>query len=68
MAASKSAMVSVRVGPHVKAALQAEALQQSRSVANMVEVMILAYCRNQGHVRPPALHMAGTGPQGTRGA
>lgn len=49
MAASKSQVVSVRVGPDIKAALQSAAAREMRSLANMLEVMIVTYCREQGH-------------------
>lgn len=45
MAVIKSEVVSVRVQPLVKAALQTAAEHEMRSVANMVEVMVLAYCQ-----------------------
>jgi hypothetical protein len=48
MAAAKSQVVSVRVEPHIKAALQSAAEREMRSVANMLEVMVVAYCRAQG--------------------
>ena len=46
----KSEVVSVRVEPHIKAALQAAAEREMRSLANMVEVMVVTYCR--GHAVP----------------
>ncbi|MBL8345045.1 MAG: hypothetical protein JNN03_06360 [Rubrivivax sp.] len=49
MAAGKSEVVSVRVEPHIKAALQAAADREMRSLANMVEVMVIAYCRSNGY-------------------
>jgi len=49
MAAIKSQVVSVRVEPNIKAALQTAADREMRSLANMVEVMVVAYCRAQGH-------------------
>ena len=49
MAAPKSQVVSVRVEPHIKAALQSAAEREMRSTANMVEVMVVAYCRAQGY-------------------
>ena len=49
MAVAKSQVVSVRVEPHIKAALQSAADREMRSIANMVEVMVVAYCRAQGH-------------------
>lgn len=48
MASSKSEVVSVRVEPHIKAALQTAAERELRSLANMVEVMVVAYCRANG--------------------
>ncbi|MGJ7580209.1 hypothetical protein ACSFA3_08515 [Variovorax sp. RHLX14] len=48
MALIKSEVVSVRVEPHIKAALQSAAEREMRSLANMVEVMVVAYCRAQG--------------------
>ena len=49
MAASKSEVVSVRVEPPIKAAMQAVADREMRSLANMFEVMVVAYCRSQGY-------------------
>ncbi len=49
MATGKSEVVSVRVEPPIKAALQAAADREMRSVANMVEVMVIAYCRSNGY-------------------
>jgi hypothetical protein len=49
MAAAKSQVVSVRVEPHIKAALQSAAEREMRSIANMLEVMVVAYCRAMGH-------------------
>lgn len=49
MAVAKSEVVSVRVEPHIKTALQSAAERELRSVANMVEVMVVAYCRAQGY-------------------
>ena len=49
MAASKSEVVSVRVEPRIKAAMQAAADREMRSLANMFEVMVVAYCRERGY-------------------
>lgn len=49
MATAKSEVVSVRVEPRIKAALQAASDREMRSLANMLEVMVVAYCRSQGH-------------------
>lgn len=49
MANAKSQVVSLRVEPHIKQALQSAATREMRSLANMVEVMVVAYCRAQGY-------------------
>ncbi len=49
MAVAKTQVVSVRVEPQIKAALQSAAEREMRSLANMVEVMVVAYCRAQGY-------------------
>ena len=49
MSVVKSQVVSVRVEPHIKAALQSAAEREMRSVANMLEVMVVTYCRAQGY-------------------
>lgn len=48
MAIVKTEVVSVRVEPRIKAALLAAAGQEMRSLANMVEVMVVAYCGSKG--------------------
>ena len=48
MAGSKSEVVSVRVEPRIKAALQTAAEKEMRSLANMVEIMVVTYCRERG--------------------
>ena len=45
MATRKTEVVSVRVEPPIKAALHAAAERELRSVSNMLEVMVVAYCR-----------------------
>lgn len=45
MSTLKTQAVSVRVEPHIKAALQTAAGREMRSLANMVEVMVVEYCR-----------------------
>lgn len=49
MTSAKSDVVSVRVQPSIKAALQSAADKEMRSVANMFEVMVIAYCRAHGY-------------------
>lgn len=67
MAAGKSEVVSVRVEPRIKAALQSAAEREMRSLANMVEVMVIAYCRSQGHPTPgiPDEALGGKKPRGS---
>lgn len=48
MAVTKTEVVSARVPPDVKAALSAAAEAERRSVASMLEVMVLTYCRDHG--------------------
>lgn len=45
MTTLKTQAVSVRVEPRIKDALQNAADCELRSLANMVEVMVVAYCR-----------------------
>ena len=49
MAVVKSQVVSVRVEPPIKAALQLAAEREMRSIANMVKLMVIAYCRSHGY-------------------
>lgn len=48
MTITKTEVVSVRVPPDVKVALVAAAEQERRSLASMVEFMVLEYCRTHG--------------------
>lgn len=61
MAITKTEVVSARVPPDVKAALSAAAEAERRSVASMLEVMVLSYCRDHGIVAP-AVTSAGRSP------
>lgn len=55
MAVTKTGVVSVRVPPDVKAALVTAAEQDRRSLASMVEFIVLDYCRTRGiMLAPPA--------------
>jgi len=66
MAVAKSQVVSVRVEPHIKAALQIAADREMRSLANMLEVMVVAYCRGQGYPLEgvPSEALPNTNPRG----
>ncbi|MCG7993203.1 MAG: hypothetical protein JAY98_16860 [Candidatus Thiodiazotropha lotti] len=48
MAETKSTTLTVRVHPEVKEGLRAVAEKERRSLANMIEVMILNYCGRNG--------------------
>lgn len=49
MSTLKTEVVSVRVEPRLKEALQTAASREMRSLANMMEVMVVAYCRANGY-------------------
>lgn len=53
MAITKTEVVSVRVPPDVKAALTAAAEHERRSLASMVEFMVLDYCKTHGITPEP---------------
>ena len=44
MATTKTATLTFRIEPDLKALVRAAAEQERRSIANMVEVMIRSYC------------------------
>ncbi len=48
MATTKTATLTIRVDPGLKEALRAAAQAEHRSIANMVEVMILDHCEKNG--------------------
>jgi len=48
MVAAKTATLNLRIDPFLKEALRVAALQEHRSIANMVEVMIREHCANKG--------------------
>ena len=48
MAAVETETITVRIGPAVKAGLQAAAEQEHLSIANRVEVLIRDYCGRNG--------------------
>jgi hypothetical protein len=67
MSVVKSHVVSVRVEPHIKEALQMAAEREMRSRANMIEVMVVAYCRAQGYPLKgvPDETLSNTNPRGS---
>lgn len=48
MSSAKTATLMLRLDPAVKRGLQAIAARERRSLANMVEVMIIEYSRKRG--------------------
>lgn len=48
MSKAKTEVVSVRVSPKIKALLALAAEKEMRSQANMIEVMVVKYCRSIG--------------------
>lgn len=48
MAKAKTATLSFRIKPNLKDALRVAAAREHRSIANMVEVMVLDYCGREG--------------------
>ena len=48
MAAEKTSTLTIRVAPGLKEALRRAADREHRSLANMVEVMVRAYCGQHG--------------------
>ena len=50
----KSTTLTVRIEPDTKGALAAAAHSERRSLANMLEVMVLQWCRDRGiPTQPP---------------
>ena len=48
MATKKTATLNLRINPLIKDALKGAAARQHRSVANMVELLILEHCKAEG--------------------
>jgi hypothetical protein len=54
MATTKTATLTFRIDPNLKEALRTAAHREHRSIANMVEVLILDYCeRNDIPIEKP---------------
>ena len=49
MVTKKTATLNLRINPLIKEALKGAADRQHRSVANMVELLILEHCKAEGH-------------------
>ena len=52
MALNKTATLTLRIEPNLKEALRRAAELEHRSIANMVEVMIMNYCERHGYPAP----------------
>lgn len=52
MAGTKATTLTLRIDPAIKEGLRAVAAQEHRSLANMIEVMILDYCGRNGVAIP----------------
>jgi hypothetical protein len=48
----KTETLNLRVSPQFKASLQAAAKRERRSMANMVEFLVIEYCRQHGLAEP----------------
>ena len=58
MAVTKTEVVSVRGPPDIKSALVAAAQAERRSIASMVEVLVLDYWRSKGMAPTPGALVA----------
>lgn len=50
MVATKTATLNLRIDPTLKEALRTASIQEHRSLANMVEIMIRKHCEAKGIV------------------
>ncbi len=48
MVAKKTAALNIRIDPDIKEAIRVAANRERRSIANMVEVLILKHCEEVG--------------------
>jgi hypothetical protein len=48
MPAKKTTTLNLRINPHLKDALKSASLREHRSIANMVEVLIMRHCKEIG--------------------
>jgi hypothetical protein len=52
MVAKKTAALNIRIDPDIKEAIRVAADRERRSVANMVEILILKHCKEVGITIP----------------
>jgi len=62
----KTETLNLRVSPKLKAALQAAARREHRSMANMIEHLVLGYCEEHGLASEQMSELADTSQQSTR--
>ena len=48
MVTKKTAAINIRIDPSIKEAVRIAAKRERRSIANMVEILILNYCEENG--------------------
>jgi len=58
MVATKTATLNLRIDPFLKEALRVAAMQDHRSIANMVEMMIREHCETKGISIPDQKELA----------
>lgn len=63
MPTAKTDTLTARIDPALKQAVRIAAALERRSLSNMLEVMICAYCRQQGLALPDATPDAKPYPQ-----
>lgn len=52
---TKTETLNLRVSPYLKSALQVAAKRECRSMSNMVEFLVLTYCREHGLIHEELL-------------
>ena len=55
MPSTKAATLTFRIDPEIKEALRTAAQQERRSLANMIDVMVLEWCERHDIPVPPAV-------------
>ena len=65
MSTTKTDTLTTRIDPALKQAVRIAAAVERRSLSNMIEVMICAYCRQQGLAIPDTTPDVKPHPQNT---
>ena len=68
MATAKTTTLTFRIEPGLKEALRTAAKREHRSIANMVEVLILDYCKRSGIEIPTQQALSGAGDKSRKNA